>query len=230
MGFLAPSPEKATPSQTELAQAGIAADEATFFKEYGQPLLTKERDLAAKEKLAPLYKGIAQADTMQSLTGPDTMRGVGGYNIAGSLGQSANLALGAVSQQLQAGSSAYLQQTKRQADVLAASKRQQFDASSALAQASRQQSSKGLALAQARNQVALSKRAVGLDLAMQGLGQGMANKFQTGEFFTRLGNPTYGTDLDQFGNPKQTGFDVYRPFGIGGKGFMDTKQNISWPG
>ena len=165
MGSSKPSkPEYTKPSAQEKATASIGLAQQRHFDEYYRPLLRKERDLAGREQIAPTLKGIAQADTMQALTSQSSL------GLAQGLGQSANLAKGAVSQQLQANTSALGASTKRQADVLAAAKGQEFDAGDALAQASRLARSKGLAEAQARQDVRLAKRGM-----MQQIGMGFAS-------------------------------------------------------
>jgi len=106
-------------------------------------------------------------------------------SLAQGLGQSANIALGAVNQQLQANTAAVGASTKRQTDVLAAAKGQQFDAGDALAQASRLARSKGLAEAQATQDVRLAKNAA-FAQAVGGMTKaGLQNLGETGKFFRR---------------------------------------------
>ena len=168
---------QAKKGETEDVQTRIAADQLARYKRDYQPLLAKERDMAAQERLAPTYKGIAQADTMQTLTGQSSLA------LSQGLGQSANIALGAVNQQLQANTAAVASSTKRQADILAAGKGQQFDAGDALAMASRQAASKGLTEASATQQVRLAKNAALGQFAGGVAAQGMFNYGQTGNPF-----------------------------------------------
>ena len=166
------------PSATEGAQTRIAADQMRRFQETYQPLIERERDAAAQERLAPTYKGIAQADTMQALTG-----GPMNLSLSQGLGQSANLAMGAIGQQLQASSAAVNASTKRQADILAVGKGQQFDAGDALAQASRQQASLGLTKAMADQEVRLAKSRMLGQFGSALASQGAYNMGQTGNPF-----------------------------------------------
>ena len=166
------------PSATEGAQTRIAADQMRRFQETYQPLIERERDAAAQERLAPTYKGIAQADTMQALTG-----GPMNLSLSQGLGQSANLAMGAIGQQLQASSAAVNASTKRQADILAVGKGQQFDAGDALAQASRQQASLGLTKAMADQEVRLAKSRMLGQVGGVVMKQGFRNLGETNNFF-----------------------------------------------
>ena len=166
------------PSATEGVQTRIAADQMRRFQETYQPLIERERDAATQERLAPTYKGIAQADTMQALTG-----GPMNLSLSQGLGQSANLAMGAIGQQLQASSAAVNASTKRQADILAVGKGQQFDAGDALAQASRQQASLGLTKAMADQEVRLAKSRMLGQFGSALASQGAYNMGQTGNPF-----------------------------------------------
>ena len=179
MGSSPKKEEYTKPSAYEASTASVGLAQQQHFDQYYRPLLRKERDLAGREQIAPTLKGMAQADTMQALTSQSNL------GLAQGLGQSANIALGAVNQQLQANTAAVGASTKRQSDVLAAAKGQQFDAGDALAQASRLARSKGLADAQATQDVRLAKSAA----LMQGVGgmtkAGLQNMGETGKFFRR---------------------------------------------
>ena len=182
---------QAKKGETEDVQTRIAADQMARYKRDYQPLLAKERDMAAQERLAPTYKGIAQADTMQTLTGQSSLA------LSQGLGQSANIALGAVNQQLQATTAAVASSTKRQADILAAGKGQQYDAGDALAMASRQGASKGLAEASAKQTVRMAKTDAIYGIGMQMMGQGYQNLGETGNFMESQQwryNPTGGAE------------------------------------
>ena len=216
MGGSSPKKEEyVKPSAQETATASIGLAQQQHFDKYYRPLLRKERDLAGREQIAPTLKGIAQADTMQALTGQSSLA------LAQGLGQSANLAKGAVSQQLQANTSALGASTKRQADVLAAAKGQQFDAGDALAQASRLARSKGLADAQATQDVRLAKQRALMQGAAGMTKAGLQNLGETGNFFRsgayRIGEDgqaEYGTKGPFGMNPKfgpQSAIDFYPP-------------------
>jgi hypothetical protein len=166
---------KKSPSEEMTASVGLA-EQKKFQKKY-QPLLNKERDLAGRERVAPTLKGRAQADTMQALTGQSNL------SLSQGLGQAANIALGAVNQQLLANTSAVNSSTKRQADVLAAGKGQQFDAGDALALSSRLGRSKGLATADANQQVRLAKNQAMVSGVASMTKSGLQNMGETSNFF-----------------------------------------------
>ena len=71
-----PKPQDYKPSETEKTQAAIAAEEQRYFEQTYQPLFIKQMQRAAERKLAPTFRGRAQADTMQALTGSGPQLGV----------------------------------------------------------------------------------------------------------------------------------------------------------
>ena len=167
------------PSELEKTQASVAAEEQRYFESTYQPLLERQRDLAARERLAPTLKGRAQADTMQELTA--------GSNLALSqgLGQSGNIALGAVQQQLGANVDASLAGTESQLNVLGTATGQRMLAGAALANAARLKTSEGLAAARAKQQVRMARNQAlvgfGMNMATMGatnLGSGSGSPFQ----------------------------------------------------
>ena len=168
-------------SDTEKTQAAIAAADQRYFQKTYDPLLVEMRDKAATEKVAPTLRGRANADTMQALTGQSNLGLVQG------LGQSANIASGAVSQMLSANQTAKGVKTDQQIGVLGTARGQAADAGDALAQASRLSRSEGLAKAQADQTVRMSKNSMLADIGQAGFRQGIQNLGETGEFFSQRG-------------------------------------------
>lgn len=171
-------------SDTEKTQASIAAADQRYFQKTYDPLLVEMRDKAATEKVAPTLRGRANADTMQALTGQSNLGLVQG------LGQSANIASGAVSQMLSANQTAKGVKTDQQIGVLGTARGQAADAGDALAQASRLSRSEGLAKAQADQTVRMSRNAMMFDLGKAGGLKGLQNFQETGEFGSGLGSVT----------------------------------------
>ena len=79
-------------SEAEKTQASVAQAEKDYFNETYAPLLREMRDKASSEDLGSVARGVAGADTMQSLTGKPTLSG------ARSVDESADLASAAVGQ------------------------------------------------------------------------------------------------------------------------------------
>ena len=170
-------------SQTEKDAERVAKADAAYFKKTYDPLLLEMRDQAATEKVAPTLRGRAQADTMQALTGQTNLGLVQG------LGQSANLASGAISQMLGANVAAKGVKTAQQTGVLGTARGQAADAGDALAQASRMARSEGLAKAKAKQDIRLSRRAMMYDLGKAGGMKALQNKSETGDWRYSKGAP-----------------------------------------
>ena len=163
-------------SQTEKDAERVAKADAAYFAKTYDPLLLEMRDQAATEKVAPTLRGRAQADTMQALTGQTNLGLVQG------LGQSANLASGAISQMLGANVAAKGVKTEQQVGVLGTARGQAADAGDALAQASRMARSEGLAKAKAKQDIRLSRNQMMFDLGKAGTMKGLQNYQDTGTF------------------------------------------------
>ena len=86
-----PKAQEYKPSETEKTQAAIAAEEQRYFENTYQPLFLKQMEKAATSKLAPTFRGRAQADTMQTLTGAGP-----NLNLVSGVDTAANLASGAI--------------------------------------------------------------------------------------------------------------------------------------
>ena len=177
-------------SQTEKDAERVAKADAAYFAKTYDPLLLEMRDQAATEKVAPTLRGRAQADTMQALTGQTNLGLVQG------LGQSANLASGAISQMLGANVAAKGVKTEQQVGVLGTARGQAADAGDALAQASRMARSEGLAKAKAKQDIRLSRNQMMFDLGKAGTMKGLQNYQDTGTFRAGKGqmikNPNTG--------------------------------------
>ena len=139
------------PSVREKTQAAIASEEQRHWDKVYGPLLQQQRDLAAKEQFAPTLKGRAQADWAQALTGQSDL------GLSQGLGQSGNIALGAISQQLIANTDASNASTESQLNVLGTASGQRMTAGDALANASRLAQSEGLTKAAAKQTVRLAR-------------------------------------------------------------------------
>lgn len=223
MGSKGPKQADYAPSEMEKAQAAISAEEQRYFEGTYQPLLMKQRDLAARERLAPTLKGRAQADTMQVLTGQTNI------GLTRGLGQSADIALGAINQQLSAGAQAANAATGRQVSVLGSALGQGMAAGDALAQASRFAASKGLARAAGKQEVRMAKNQAMFNIGMSVAGQGFYNLGTGGSFFKgkaagmgkdpRTGVQVSGLYEDAgfwgLGQPKGQ-FDPFDPYASGG--------------
>ena len=183
-----PKQQDYQPSETEKTQAAIAAADQRYFEKTYDPLLREMRDQAATEKVAPTLRGRAQADTMQALTGQTNLGLVQG------LGQTRNIASGAVGQMLSANQAAKGVKTAQQVGVLGTARGQAADAGDALAQASRLARSEGLAKAKAKQDVRLSRNNMMFDLGRAGFRQAMSNKAETGDWRYSKGAPAIVDD------------------------------------
>ena len=166
------------PSETEKTQAAIAAEEQRDFEQTYQPLFIKQMQRAAERKLAPTFRGRAQADTMQALTGSGPQLGV----VSG-VSDAADRAMGAVSNIAASTTQAAKASQSDQMNSLSQSLGLGSAASSGLASASRQAASRGLAQAQAKQQVRLAKTDALFSAAKAGLSMGMSNIASGGSFF-----------------------------------------------
>ena len=173
-----PKPQDYKPSETEKTQAAIAAEEQRYFEQTYQPLFIKQMQRAAERKLAPTFRGRAQADTMQALTGSGPQLGV----VSG-VSDAADRAMGAVSNIAASTTQAAKASQSDQMNSLSQSLGLGSAASSGLASASRQAASRGLAQAQAKQQVRMAKNDALFSAAKAGLSMGMSNIASGGRFF-----------------------------------------------
>ena len=173
-----PKAQDYKPSETEKTQAAIAAEEQRYFEQTYQPLFIKQMQRAAERKLAPTFRGRAQADTMQALTGSGPQLGV----VSG-VSDAADRAMGAVSNIARSTTQAAKASQSDQMNSLSQSLGLGSAASSGLASASRQAASRGLAEAQAKQQVRMAKNDALFSAAKAGLSMGMSNIASGGSFF-----------------------------------------------
>ena len=173
-----PKAQDYKPSETEKTQAAIAAEEQRYFEQTYQPLFIKQMQRAAERKLAPTFRGRAQADTMQALTGSGPQLGV----VSG-VSDAADRAMGAVSNIAASTTQAAKASQSDQMNSLSQSLGLGSAASSGLASASRQAASRGLAEAQAKQQVRMAKNEALFSAAKAGLSMGMSNIASGGSFF-----------------------------------------------
>ena len=173
-----PKKEDYKPSELEKAQAAIASEEQRYFEQTYQPLLQRQRDIAAKEKFAPTLKGRAQADTMQALTGQSDL------SLSQGLGQSGNIALGAIGNQLAANTDAANASAESQLNVLGTATGQRMTAGDALANAARLKQSEDLSKAQAKQTVRLARNQALFNIGKNVASMGAANIGSGGTFFS----------------------------------------------
>ena len=165
-------------SEAEKTQASVAKAEKDYFNQTYAPLLREMRDTASQEDLGGVARGVAGADTMQSLTGQ-------GPSLAGtkSVDQAADLASAAVGQMAAAS-----------AQGLAASRQQQTGVlGTGLAQASRIQNTKDLQAAKAKQQVREAQTAAAVKVGTTLFKQGAQN---LGSGSSLFGGTTYAKDLE----------------------------------
>ena len=186
-----PKAQDYKPSETEKTQAAIAAEEQRYFEQTYQPLFIKQMQRAAERKLAPTFRGRAQADTMQALTGSGPQLGV----VSG-VSDAADRAMGAVSNIAASTTQAAKASQSDQMNSLSQSLGLGSAASSGLASASRQAASRGLAEARAKQQVRMAKNDAMFSAAKAGLSMGLSNLASgSGSFFkgqTSVINPETG--------------------------------------
>ena len=199
-----PQEKDYAPSAREKTQAAIASEEQRHFEQTYQPLLQQQRDLAAQEQLAPTLKGRAQADTMQALTGQSDL------GLSQGLGQSGNIALGAISNQLAANTDASNASTESQLNVLGTASGQRMTAGDALANASRLAQSEGLSKAQAKQTVRLARNQALFSFAKNAASMAAGNMASgSGSPFMRRSSVVQGG---------QAGYQDYGFFGLRKKG------------
>lgn len=166
-------------SEAEKTQASVAKAEKDYFDQTYAPLLREMRDTSMKEDLTGVSRGVASADTMQTLTGA-------GPTLSGSrsVDEAADLASAAGSQMIAANTVGLGAQRQEQVGVLGAARGQAGEAQSGLAAASRIQNTKDLQAAKAKQQVRMARaNAIG-QLGTTFALQGMKNKAGGGDFFT----------------------------------------------
>ena len=189
-------------SEAEKTQASVAQAEKNYFNENYAPLLREMRDQSMQEDLGGVARGVAGADTMQSLTGKPTL------SSARSVDESADLASAAVGQMAAASAQGLAASRKQQTGVLGTARGQAGEAMSGLAQASRIQNTKDLQAAKAKQMVRQAKfnaaEQIGSALIAQGQDnlssyKGVSDQADTGGFFSKLFRPNAGR-FDTTGN------------------------------
>ena len=165
-------------SEAEKTQASVAKAEKDYFNQTYAPLLREMRDTASQEDLGGVARGVAGADTMQSLTGQ-------GPSLAGtkSVDQAADLASAAVGQMAAASAQGLAASRQQQTGVLGTARGQAGEAMSGLAQASRIQNTKDLQAAKAKQQVREAQTAAAVKIGTNLGKQGVANLQNDTSFF-----------------------------------------------
>jgi len=164
-------------SEAERTQASVAKAEKDYFNQTYAPLLREMRDKASSEDLGSVARGVAGADTMQSLTGKPTLSG------ARSVDESADLASAAVGQMAAASAQGLAAQRQQQTGVLGTARGQAGEAMSGLAQASRIQNTKDLQAAKAKQQVRNAQTEAAVKLGTTLFKQGKENMQNDTSFF-----------------------------------------------
>jgi hypothetical protein len=154
-------------SETEKTSASIALADKTYFNEKYTPLLKGLAEEASTTDYSNQTRGIAQADTMQALTGDGPV-----FQYATGVDNAADLASAAVGNMLQASQQGLAISKDRQLNTLATARGQANDAASGLAQASRATASKELQFAKAKQ----SQRLAAIDSATAFAKQAGQNK------------------------------------------------------
>jgi hypothetical protein len=140
-----PKQQDYQPSEVEKVQARIAKADQEFFQQTYDPLLQKMRDDSLKQDTQATLRGRAQADTMQALTGDGS-----NLNLARGVDTTADAAMGAVGNILQANVLARDVKDKMQTNVLGIARGQAADAGSGLASSSKLARAEDLNRASAR--------------------------------------------------------------------------------
>lgn len=182
-------------SEAEKTQASVAQAEKNYFNENYAPLLREMRDQSMQEDLGGVARGVAGADTMQSLTGKPTLSG------ARSVDESADLASAAVGQMAAASAQGLAASRKQQTGVLGTARGQAGEAMSGLAQASRIQNTKDLQAAKAKQMVRQAKFNAAEQIGSALIAQGQdnlssysgASDLNKPGFFSRLFKPNDGS-------------------------------------
>lgn len=172
-----PKAQDYKPSEAERTQASVAKAEKDYFNQTYAPLLREMRDKASGEDLGSVARGVAGADTMQTLTGRPTLSG------ARSVDESADLASAAVGQMAAASAQGLAAQRQQQTGVLGTARGQAGEAMSGLAQASRIQNTKDLQAARAKQQVRNAQTAAAVKLGTTLFKQGTENMRKDSSFF-----------------------------------------------
>jgi len=154
-------------SETEKTSASIALQDKNYFNEKYTPLLKNLAEEAATTDYSNQTRGIAQADTMQALTGDGPV-----FQYATGVDNAADLASAAVGNMLQASQQGLTISKDRQLNTLATARGQANDAASGLAQASRATASKELQFAKAKQ----SQRLASIGAATKFAGQAKKNR------------------------------------------------------
>lgn len=192
-----PKAQDYKPSEAERTQASVAKAEKDYFNQTYAPSLREMRDKASGEDLGSVARGVAGADTMQTLTGRPTLSG------ARSVDESADLASAAVGQMAAASAQGLAAQRQQQTGVLGTARGQAGEAMSGLAQASRIQNTKDLQAARAKQQVRNAQTAaavkIGTTLGKQGFENlGNDTSFFGGETMGDNNKPEKNTWSDRF--------------------------------
>jgi hypothetical protein len=182
-------------SEAEKTQASVAQAEKNYFNENYAPLLREMRDQSMQEDLGGVARGVAGADTMQSLTGKPTLSG------ARSVDESADLASAAVGQMAAASAQGLAASRKQQTGVLGTARGQAGEAMSGLAQASRIQNTKDLQAAKDKQMVRQAKFNAAEQIGSALIAQGQdnlssysgASDLNKPGFFSRLFKPNDGS-------------------------------------
>ena len=166
-------------SEAEKTQASVEKAEKDYFDQTYAPLLREMRDTSMKEDLTGVSRGVASADTMQTLTGA-------GPTLSGSrsVDEAADLGIAAGSQMLAANVQGLGAQRDEQLGVLGAARGQAGEAQSGLAAASRIQNTRDLQFAKAKQQVRAARTNALAQLGTTFGLQGLKNKDGGGSFFT----------------------------------------------
>jgi hypothetical protein len=194
-----PKKEEYKASESEKANASIAAAEQDYFQETYAPLLRQMRDKAsgAQDKYTDVLQDRAQADSMQALTG-----GRPNLAVVQGVDYAANMASGAVGQQLQARMKGKDIATNMQANVLGTARGQQSDAATGLGAASRMATSSLLSAARDKQSVRSARAGALASTAGTFLGQMGENSADTDSYWKKPGKITQQGSAEN--NYKQT--------------------------
>jgi len=179
----APQAAEYAPGELEKMQASIAKADSDYFAKTYDPLLVEMRDKAAREDVGATFRGRAQADTMQGLTGNLDLS-----TVSRNISQGADLATGAVSNMLAGTTQALGAKREEQAGVLAAARGQEAATGTALGRAARIQSSEALNAMRNKQAIRRSRRAALMDVGMAAGGQMATNYDQTSHPLGKAGN------------------------------------------
>mgnify|MGYP003631606574 CR=1 len=192
------------PTDAEKTAAAVAKADSDYFAKAYDPLLKEMRDKAAKKDVASTYRGRAQADSMQGLTGNLDM------SVVDNINASANIARGAVSNILGASTTALSNKRKEQAGVLAAARGQEANTGTALGASSRIAAAQDLNKTKNEQAIRRARRGALMDTAMAAGSQMATNVSQTNNPFARAGSWEYDADNEQMKRR------VYNPLGGSG--------------